>query len=29
MCRKDRYFGVDGKPSGAIDRTTTQRLFAP
>lgn len=27
VCRKDRYFGADGKPSGAIDRTTTQRLF--
>lgn len=29
VCRKDRYFGADGKPSGAIDRTTTQLLFAP
>lgn len=28
VCRKDRYFGADGKPSGKIDRTTTQRLFA-
>ncbi|PWI77183.1 hypothetical protein DEO48_25680 [Enterobacter sp. CGMCC 5087] len=29
VCRKDRYFGADGKPSGAIDRTTTKLLFAP
>ncbi|WP_436883574.1 YcgJ family protein, partial [Enterobacter asburiae] len=29
MCRKDRYFGADGKPSGAIDRPATQLLFAP
>ncbi|GLH25490.1 hypothetical protein ENT52713_28860 [Enterobacter sp. 200527-13] len=28
MCRKDRYFGVDGKPSGKIDSKTTQWLFA-
>lgn len=28
VCRKDRYFGADGKPSGAIDRSTTQGLFA-
>lgn len=28
VCRKDRYFGADGKPSGAIDKTTTQLLFA-
>lgn len=28
VCRKDRYFGADGKPSGAIDRTTTQLLFS-
>ncbi|MEL5428863.1 YcgJ family protein [Serratia nevei] len=27
VCRKDRYFGADGKPSGAIDNTTTQLLF--
>ncbi|WP_049190438.1 YcgJ family protein, partial [Serratia marcescens] len=27
VCRKDRYFGADGKPSGKIDRTTTQLLF--
>jgi len=27
VCRKDRYFGADGKPSGSIDRTTTQLLF--
>ncbi|MCT4737228.1 YcgJ family protein [Raoultella ornithinolytica] len=26
-CRKDRYFGEDGKPSGTLDRTTTQLLF--
>ncbi|MEH4266063.1 YcgJ family protein [Klebsiella aerogenes] len=29
ICRKDRYFGADGKPSGAIDTTATQLLFAP
>ncbi len=29
VCRKDCYFGADGKPSGAIDKTTTQLLFAP
>lgn len=29
VCRKDRYFGADGKPSGAIDKTTTELLFAP
>lgn len=28
MCRKDRYFGADGKPSGKIDSKTTQWLFA-
>lgn len=28
VCRKDRYFGADGKPSGKIDRKTTQWLFA-
>lgn len=27
VCRKDRYFGADGKPSGAIDDATTQLLF--
>lgn len=27
VCRKDRYFGVDGKPSGEIDSKTTQWLF--
>ncbi|ECB7137485.1 hypothetical protein E1A04_23680 [Salmonella enterica subsp. enterica serovar Virchow] len=27
-CRKDRYFGADGKPSGKIDGKTTQWLFA-
>ena len=27
VCRKDRYFGADGKPSGAIDDTTTRWLF--
>ena len=27
VCRKDRYSGVDGKPSGKIDRKTTQWLF--
>lgn len=26
-CRKDRYFGTDGKRSGAIDKGTTDRLF--
>ena len=29
VCRKDRYFGADGKASGAIDTATTQLLFAP
>jgi len=29
VCRKDRYFGADGKPSGAIDKPTTQLLFVP
>lgn len=29
VCRKDRYFGADGKPSGNIDSKTTQWLFAP
>lgn len=29
VCRKDRYFGADGKPSGVIDKTTMQLLFAP
>ncbi len=29
VCRKDRYFGADGKPSGKIDSKTTQWLFAP
>ncbi|WP_436882727.1 YcgJ family protein [Enterobacter asburiae] len=28
VCRKDRYFGADGKPSGKIDSKTTQWLFA-
>ena len=27
VCRKDRYFGADGKPSGAVDMTTTEQLF--
>lgn len=27
VCRKDRYFGADGKPSGAIDVVTTGQLF--
>ncbi len=27
VCRKDRYFGADGKPSGAIDAVTTRQLF--
>lgn len=26
-CRKDRYFGIDGKRSGAIDQITTDWLF--
>ncbi|HBE9179018.1 hypothetical protein BFS14_14865 [Serratia fonticola] len=26
-CRKDRYFGADGKHSGALDRITTDWLF--
>ncbi|WP_309300358.1 YcgJ family protein [Yokenella regensburgei] len=29
VCRKDRYFGADGKLSGAIDKKTTALLFAP
>lgn len=28
LCRKDRYFGADGKPSGAVDTLTTQQLFS-
>lgn len=28
-CRKDRYFGDDGKPSGVLDNTTTRLLFMP
>ncbi|MCT4737200.1 YcgJ family protein [Raoultella ornithinolytica] len=28
VCRRDRYFGADGKPSGKIDHKTTQWLFA-
>ncbi|EOF4924407.1 YcgJ family protein [Salmonella enterica subsp. enterica serovar Montevideo] len=28
VCRKDRYFGADGKPSGKPDSKTTQWLFA-
>ncbi|MDN0088295.1 YcgJ family protein [Yersinia nurmii] len=27
LCRKDRYYGVDGKHSGAIDEQTTELLF--
>ncbi|WP_193162765.1 YcgJ family protein [Enterobacter ludwigii] len=27
VCRKDRYFGADGKPSGETDRKTTRWLF--
>lgn len=27
MCRKNRYYGADGKPSGAPDATTTRQLF--
>lgn len=27
VCRKDRYFGADGKPSGAVDITTTEQVF--
>lgn len=27
VCRKDRYFGTDGKPSGAIEKNTTRLLF--
>ncbi|PIJ48607.1 hypothetical protein BL250_15470 [Erwinia sp. OLTSP20] len=26
-CRKDRYFGADGQPSGALDIRTTRLLF--
>ncbi|PEH55776.1 hypothetical protein CRM81_05070 [Yersinia kristensenii] len=27
LCRKDRYFGPDGKRSGAVDEQYTQLLF--
>ncbi|WP_145536096.1 YcgJ family protein [Yersinia thracica] len=27
LCRKDRYHGVDGKNSGAVDKQTTNLLF--
>lgn len=27
LCRKDRYYGVDGKRSGAVDKETTRMLF--
>ncbi|WP_439070498.1 YcgJ family protein (plasmid) [Serratia nevei] len=27
VCRKDRSFGADGKPAGAVDATTTKQLF--
>ncbi|MEQ4958857.1 YcgJ family protein [Enterobacter hormaechei] len=27
ICRKDRYFGTDGKPTGDVDRITTHILF--
>ena len=27
LCRTDRYYGVDGKHSGAIDKQTTNLLF--
>lgn len=27
LCRKDRYYGMDGKHSGAIDQKTTDLLF--
>ncbi|ANI28947.1 Fels-1 prophage-like protein [Yersinia entomophaga] len=27
LCRKDRYYGIDGKHSGAIDTQTTEWLF--
>ncbi|HGM5323934.1 TPA: YcgJ family protein [Serratia marcescens] len=27
VCRKDRYYGVDGKRGGAIDQKTTSLLF--
>ncbi|ALR75862.1 YcgJ family protein [[Enterobacter] lignolyticus] len=29
LCRKDRYYGMDGKRSGAIDQHTTNLLFHP
>lgn len=29
LCRKDRYYGVDGKRSGAVDPETTRLLFEP
>ncbi|HGM5835935.1 TPA: YcgJ family protein [Serratia marcescens] len=27
VCRKDRYYGSDGRPSGAVDEVTTRQLF--
>lgn len=27
LCRKDRYYGVDGKRSGAVDKQATTLLF--
>lgn len=29
LCREDRYFGLDGKRSGAVHKGYTQALFAP
>lgn len=27
VCRKDRYYGPNGRPSGAVDEVTTRQLF--
>jgi len=29
LCREDRYYGMDGKRSGAVDQKTTDLLFPP
>lgn len=28
ICRQDRYFGADGKPSGVVDSSSTKLLFS-
>lgn len=27
VCRKDRYYGAEGRPSGSVDEVTTRQLF--